>query len=84
MSSSDKHEKAKSLFITGLIIFNIYLVPIAAIAIYTAYKGKTSNDNLLLVAGIVLAILAPLLAYLLAMISMRLLKILPQEEEGAY
>lgn len=84
MSSSDKHERAKHLFITGLIIFNMYLVPIAAIAIYTAYKGKTSDDNLLLVAGVVLAILAPLLAYLLAIISMRFLKILSQEGEGAY
>ncbi len=77
MSSSDRREEARSLFMRGLVIFNVYLVPIAAIAIYTAYRGKTNSNTLLLFAGVILVILAPLLAYLLTMISMQLLKIIP-------
>jgi len=54
------------VFVKGVLILNAYLVPLAFISLYTVYRGSVSGDRGLLAAGMVAALAAPLLAYVLA------------------
>lgn len=77
--SHTSRARARSRLIKGLIILNIYLVPLAAVAIYTTYRARASDSRLLLLLGILLTIASPLIASLLALATMKFLKLIPQE-----
>jgi hypothetical protein len=64
--SKPLRRESKKLFVKGVAILNLFLVPIAGLGLYMAYIGKHSNEPGLLVAGTVVTVLSPLLGYLAA------------------
>jgi len=57
---------SKGLFIKGIIILNIFLIPMAFLGLYLAYIGRRGGSLSLLVIGVAIVLVSPLLAYLVS------------------